>query len=235
MLFPGIGKRGSNYRLCHRHGRQRHSRTLGDNWAAATGNSITFVGGAVGKVESTVTSGTPGDVVILPASEFSAVASRVKPGSPVAIGRILFGLAVAKDAPHPDISTEAKLQIALRGAKTVSYNDPGMSMGGVMVQKLLAQPGYDGVKTLQTNGGSANAIPKGNADMTLGVIPEELPAKGVDVVGPLPASLNLHIDFSGAVLTDSAQPAAAASFLAYISRPEAAATWKAGGVIAPIP
>ena len=97
-------------------------RTLGESWSAATGNTIVFVGGTVGKVEAAVTSGTPGDVVILPTSEFSAVAGRVKSGSMIAIGRIFFGLGVAKGAPQLDISTEAKLRTVLKGAKAVSCN-----------------------------------------------------------------------------------------------------------------
>ena len=210
-------------------------RTLAASWSTETGNTVTFVGGSVPTVETAVTSGQPGDVVILPTGEFANLTARVKPGAATAIGRIPFGLGVAAGAPHPDVSTEAGLQAVLKGARMVSYNQPSLSLAGVAVQKLLARPGYDGVKVLLLTGGSAGAVARGDADMTLGVLTEELSTKGVEVAGELPAALNIHIDFSGAVTSDSPQPAAAASFLAYVSRAQASAVWKAGGVVAPIP
>lgn len=210
-------------------------RTLAAEWGAQTGNTVTFVSGSVPTVETAVTSGKPGEIIVLPTGEFAGLGARVKPGTIMTIGRIPFGLGVAAGAPHPDVSTEAGLQAALKSAKMVVYNRPSMSLAGVAVEKVLGRPGYDGIKTLLVDGGSAGAVARGQADMTLGAATEELSTMGVEIAGLLPASLDVHIDFSGAVVSDSAQPALAAAFLAYIARPQAAAAWKAGGVVAPIP
>jgi molybdate transport system substrate-binding protein len=210
-------------------------RTLGASWGGQTGNTINFVSGPAIAVAKSVGSGTPGDMVVMTDTEFPLFEPRVVKASRIEIGRIPYGVGVAAGAPHPDVSTEAALQATLKSAKMVSYNNPAMGRAGTAMQALLARPGYEGVKVLLTNGGSAGAIPKGQADMTLGVVTEELSTKGVELAGNLPASLGLHQDFSAATLNDSAQSEAAASFLAYITRPKAAAAWQAGGVVTPIP
>jgi molybdate transport system substrate-binding protein len=210
-------------------------RTLGASWGAQTGNTVNFVSGPAIGVAKSVGTGTPGDMVVMTDTEFPLFEARVAKASRVEIGRIPYGVGVAAGAPHPDVSTEAALQATLKNAKMVSYNNPAIGRAGTAMQALLARPGYEGVKVLLVNGGSAGAIPKSQADMTLGVVTEELSTKGVEVAGNLPASLGLHQDFSAATLNDGAQAQAAASFLAYIARPEAAADWRAGGVVTPIP
>ena len=62
-----------------------------------------------------------------------------------------------------------------------------------------------------------------------GALTEELMAKGAEVVGPFPDDLGLHVDMSAAVLKVSAAPSDAGAFLRYVTRPDAAAVWKAGG------
>jgi molybdate transport system substrate-binding protein len=210
-------------------------RTLGASWSAQTGNTINFVSGPAISVAKSAGSGAPGDMVVMTDTEFPLFEPRVVKASRIEIGRIPYGVGVAAGAPHPDVSTDAALQATLKSAKMVSYNNPAMGRAGTAMQALLARPGYEGVKVLLTNGGSASAIPKGQADMTLGVVTEEISTKGVEVAGNLPASLGLHQDFSAATLNDSAQSEAAASFLAYITRPEAADAWRAGGVVTPVP
>jgi hypothetical protein len=43
--------------------------------------------------------------------------------------------------------------------------------------------------------------------------------------------MGLHVDVSAAVLKVSAASKDAEAFLRYVTRPQAAATWKAGGVV----
>jgi len=62
-------------------------------------------------------------------------------------------------------------------------------------------------------------------------ITEILMAKDAELVGPFPDDLGLHVDVSAAVLKVSAAPGDAEAFLRYVTRPQAAATWKAGGFI----
>jgi ABC-type molybdate transport system substrate-binding protein len=69
--------------------------------------------------------------------------------------------------------------------------------------------------------------------MTIAVETEEVQVKGIDIVGQVPNDIGLRLDLSGAVLANSAHPDEAAAFLAFITRPEAAAILKPTGIVAP--
>src|ERR1700761_2397807 len=138
-------------------------RTLGASWGAQTGNTVNFVSGPAIAVAKSVGSGTPGDMVVMTDTEFPLFEPRVVKASRIEIGRIPYGLGVAAGAPHPDVSTEAALQAALKSARMVSYNNPAMGRAGTAMQALLAKPGYEGVKVLLTNGGSVGGHPQGRA------------------------------------------------------------------------
>ena len=71
------------------------------------------------------------------------------------------------------------------------------------------------------------------AELGGGVLSEELPVAGAQVIGLFPESLGLHLDFSGAVLAKAAQPDTAAAFLAYLKSAPAGEIWKAGGFTQP--
>jgi molybdate transport system substrate-binding protein len=197
-------------------------------WSARTGNRVTVVGGSLGAVESAMAA-QPGDLVILPVDALSRHTAMLA-GVAIPIGRIPFALAVAKGAPHPDISTETKFRAALNG-QTVAYNDPaGGSIAGVMVEKILRGPGYAAVHQLPLPGNATMAVGDGRASMVVGVMPEILQVPGAEAVGLVPAALDLHIDLGGAVTAKAARPDLARDFLAYLAGPEAKAVWAANGI-----
>jgi molybdate transport system substrate-binding protein len=207
--------------------------TLAAQWKAQTGNSVVIGGGTVGKIEQTIAAGGAADLVLLPPGELPAMADKLKPGSQKKIGRVLFGLTVKAGAPHPDISTAEKFQAALKG-KRVAYNDPANgSLAGKMVDGFLKQPAYAGVNALPSKVMGGQAVVNGDADMAIAVEPEEVLIKGIDIVGAVPDSTGLTLDISGAVLANATHPDEAAAFLAFITRPEAAAVLRPTGVAVP--
>jgi molybdate transport system substrate-binding protein len=209
--------------------------TLAAQWKAQTGNSAVIGGGAgtVGKIEQTIAAGGAADLVLLPPGEFAGMAGKLKPGSEKKVGRVLFGLAVKTGAPHPDISTPEKFRAALKG-KSVAYNDPANgSLAGKMVEALLKRPEYAGVNAGPSKVQGGQAVAAGNADMAVAVETEEVQTKGIDIVAPVPDGIGLTLDISGAVLANAAHPDEAAAFLAYMTRPEAAAILGPTGLAPP--
>jgi ABC-type molybdate transport system substrate-binding protein len=71
---------------------------------------------------------------------------------------------------------------------------------------------------------------RGDARYGGGAITEELMARDAEVVGPFPDAMGLHVDMSAAILKISTAQAEAQAFLRYVMRPEAAKTWKYGGI-----
>jgi molybdate transport system substrate-binding protein len=208
--------------------------TLAQRWSQDTGNKIVGKGGTAGRIADDIAAGAVQDVVILPADTLSKISDKLKPGSQILIGHVVFALAVKAGAPHPDISTLEKFRAALAG-KTVAYNDPTKgSQAGMMVDALLKTAPYAHAKPVAAQSETAGmAVAEGKADMAIAVVGELVAVKGIDIVAPLPDGTGLKIDMSGAVLANAAHPDEASSLLAYLVRPDAAAVWSAGGIAMP--
>ena len=133
---------------------------------------------------------------------------------------------------HPDISTHAKFVAFVKKTGVLAYANPAVgSLTGGMVEEMLKRPEFSGVEPRPIKGMIGDAIARGDAEYGGGAITEELMAKGAEVVGPFPDELGLHVDMSAAVLKVSAAPGDAEAFLRYVTRPQSAAVWKAGGVV----
>jgi molybdate transport system substrate-binding protein len=201
-------------------------------WTAETGNQVIFAGNNVGRIRTAVGKDDPGDVVVAPTADFRDFAPKLKPGSERPLGRIIFGIVVKAGGAHPDISTHAKFVAFVKKAGVLAYANPAVgSLTGGMVEEMLKRPEFAGVEPRPIKGMIGDAIVRGDAEFGGGAITEELMAKGAEVVGPFPDELGLHVDMSAAVLNVSTAPGDAEAFLRYVTRPEAAALWKAGGVI----
>ncbi|HWC64023.1 MAG TPA: substrate-binding domain-containing protein [Rhizomicrobium sp.] len=184
----------------------------------------------VGKIKDVIAQGSDADVVLLTPEELAGMQDKLKPGSEKTIGRVLFGLAVKTGAPHPDISTAEKFRAALKG-KSVAYNDPAIgSLAGKMVDTLLQGPAYTGVKRVPYKGQGGRAVAAGDADMAVAVETEEVTNQGIDIVGEVPDAIGLKIVMSGAVLKNAPHAGEAASFLAFMTTPEAVAILKPTGI-----
>jgi ABC-type molybdate transport system substrate-binding protein len=203
-------------------------------WSATTGNTVSFAGNNAGRIRTAVTTDVvPADVVVAPVADFADFAPKIE-GAVTPLGRIPFAIVVKAGGPKPDISTHAKFVAFVKQAGVLAYANPAVgSLTGAMVEGMLKRPEFAGVELRPIKGMIGDAIVRGDAPYGGGALTEEIMAKGAEIVGPFPDDLGLKLDVSGAVLKVSAHPAEANDFLRYVTRPEAAATWKAGGVVKP--
>lgn len=154
------------------------------------------------------------------------------------IGRVEFGLAVPRGAPHPDISTVDKLAAVLKSAKEVMRSNPGKnpspnrgSMVALIIDQMLKRPEFAGVNSkISTKGEGGEALARGEGDMALQAICEILPHPEIELVGPLPPELYVHMDMAAAVNSRAVDEKDARAFIAFITAPENRAVWKKRGV-----
>jgi len=210
---------------------------LATAYTQQTGTAVTVRSNVMGKIMDDIETGVPvADVVLLPPDLMDALANKsgVRPGTRVPAGRAEIALAVRTGAPHPDISTVEKLRAVLLGAKTVAYTQPGPprnSMEAGIIDRMLHRPDFAGVHIMTvTTGSGVSALAKGDSDLALQVVSAITAMPGIELVGPLPPELGAHIDTEIAVSARSADPANAAAFIHYITRPEAKAVWKKFGL-----
>jgi molybdate transport system substrate-binding protein len=201
-----------------------------------TGTSFVIEGAEIGRLADKIkTANPPADLIFLPTDMIGKLEADglTKAGARVHLGRMEIGLAVRKGAPHPDISTVAKLAAVLKGAQLVVYSNPANgSMQARIIDTLLNRPEFAGVKKqISTKGNGISALARGEGEMALQLVCEILDRPETELVGPLPAELNASIDADAAMLTGAPHPKEAAAYLAHITEPEAVAIWASKGLV----
>jgi molybdate transport system substrate-binding protein len=212
---------------------------LAEDFTRQTGTPVKITVGELLKIPERVHSEAT-DVVFLETALMDALAAgdTAKTPPPAPLGRVHIGLAVKAGAPHPDISTTPKLIAALKSARIgVAYSNPDPTRGSMvakMVDALLKRPEFAGVHgVISSKGNGVSGLINGEGDMALQLESEILDHKEVELAGSLPDDLKVYIDISVAVSSKAADPADAEAFIAFVTRPQASALWKAKGLDRP--
>lgn len=130
--------------------------------------------------------------------------------------------AVRTGTPAPDIRDEAAVRRAVLEAPSISYST---GPSGRYLESLFKRWGIlDEIRSriLIPPPGTpvAQLVRSGTVALGFQQCSELLDVPGIDLVGPLPASIQQLTTFSGAVSTGSSAPEAAADLLAYLASPE---------------
>lgn len=214
-------------------------KTLAPEWEKQTGNHlVTDWGPSMGNTPQAVPQrlarGEKIDVVIMVGYALDKLVEdgKVARADDVPLARSGIGVVVKQGAPVPDVSTVDALKQALLAAHSIAYSD---SASGVYIEReMFKKMGIeDQVK------GKAHMIPatpvgeivaKGEADIGFQQISELQPIKGITLVGPLPAPLQLYTVFSAGVLESSQEKEPARSLIRFLASPSASAAITESGM-----
>ena len=202
-----------------------------------TGNQVTFVGVSPGQVEQRIKAGEVYDLVITATESAAAFEKegRWRAGTRHPLARVGIGLAV-RDGVKVDLSTVESTRKALLDAKTITYsNSTGGGLSGINAQKVLVNLGLtDAVKAKTKLSGSLAdgqaLIAKGEIDLGLFNLSEIPRAPGVVRAGPVPAAVEVYINYDSAVPVTNTAPEAALALLKYFQRPAARPIWDKAGL-----
>ncbi|MCC7081862.1 MAG: substrate-binding domain-containing protein [Burkholderiales bacterium] len=141
------------------------------------------------------------------------------------------GLAVRAAAPKPDIATEAGFVQALRAARSIAYTSEGAS--GIYFAALIERLGLaDMVRAkarTQPGGLIGELILTGEAEIAIQQLPELLAVPGIDVVGPLPDTVQKIATTAAGVFAGSSAATQAADLIEFLASPRARAVFRACG------
>lgn len=191
---------------------------------AACRVSIESVGGvdAARRVEG----GEAFDVVFLASDAIDKLEATgaVVAGSRVDLVRSGVAVAVRSGAERPLIDSEEAIRRAVLQAPTIGYST---GPSGAALLRLFERWGIaDQVKAklVQATPGVPVGSLVANGDAALGIqqLSELIHVPGIEVLGPLPPSIQITTIFSGAICRTCAQLEPARGLLAYMASPEAA-------------
>ena len=86
-----------------------------------------------------------------------------------------------------------------------------LGIADAMAKKVILKPALDGGMQL---------VVSGQAEIGIYPTSEVAGIKGLTIVGPLPAEINLEIVYGAAATTDSAAPNAASAFVKFMAAPK---------------
>ena len=148
------------------------------------------------------------------------------------LARCSVGVAVRAGAPKPDIGSVEALKRVLLGARSVAYTQEGasgMHFSGVIERLGIAEE-VQAKAVRQPGGLIGELVAAGKAEIAIQQIPELMAVPGIELVGPLPAEIQLVTVSSAGVFADAGDAEAASGFIRFLLTPAAARVMKAKGL-----
>jgi molybdate transport system substrate-binding protein len=142
------------------------------------------------------------------------------------------GVAVAAEAPHPDIATEDAFVKTLLAARSVAYSDSGAS--GLyfkgLIQRLGIADAITAKATIIPAGFTAEKLVTGEADVAIQQLSELIVVDGIEIVGRFPAAVQKIVTISAAALTDAPDYDRACRFIDSLGSAQAIAAYRRSGL-----
>src|SRR5262245_42071347 len=183
--------------------------------------------------------GEPVDVFLTDSTAIDALIrqGKIVPGR-IDLARTGIGIAVAKGAPRPDVSSPDALRRALLAAKSVGHAAPaGGSITAAHIMRMFETLGIAAEVTPKVklaaggpNGRVSVLVSSGQAEIGLQQVSELLSNPDVEVIGMLPAELQLTTLYSAGITASAKEAEAARALIKALTAPSAAPIYKARGL-----
>ena len=207
---------------------------LGPVFERASGLDLAIDYDPANALKRAIEAGTSFDIAIVTRTVIDELAlkSKVRRETCQDICRSGLGVAIRRGAAAPDIATVDAFRRSLLAAHSIVRSKEGTS--GLYVEALLDRLGIAdamrGKIVLGPSGRIAELVARGEADIAVQQIPELLPVKGIQYLGPLPGELQLWTVFSAGIGSAANDPAAAKAFIEALVTPSAVALFRAKGL-----
>jgi molybdate transport system substrate-binding protein len=185
-------------------------------------------------VAKRVQAGETADVVVLANNVIDKLVMEGKllAGSRVDIAKSGVAIAVRSGASKPDVSTEEAVKRAVRTAASLSYST---GPSGLYLEKLFARWGIHeeiASRVVVPPPGTpvGSLVASGAAELGFQQLSELHNLAGVEVIGPLPPTIQSITVFSGGVPVSSRAINDARALLAYLASPATAVTKQRHGM-----
>jgi molybdate transport system substrate-binding protein len=210
---------------------------VADKFAAETGHKAVFIQGTAGGVLRRIGAGEPADVVVATPQVLDTLTAsgKIVPGTRVDFATTGVGVGIKDGLPMPDISTVDAIKKLVMEAPSIALPDP--KAGGTsalyiegMFKRLGLSEIVNAKAKLKAGGYAADLVASGDAVIVFHQMSEIKPVKGVTLIGPLPAPIQLVTTYSAALSASAAAPEEAKAFMAAVGGPAGRAAAEAAGM-----
>lgn len=213
---------------------------LAPSFEQQSGNRLAIENDTVGALVKRIEGGESFDVAFLSPSAVRDLIARHKiaEGSSTNVARVGIGVMVREGARKPDIATVDAFKQAVLAARSVAYIDPASGgSSGVYLAELFEKMGIAAdvrpKAKLKQGGYVADLLVSGDAELGIHQISEIIPAKGVTLVGPLPAEIQNYTVYAAGISAASPHAEAAKALIRLLTGPEAATVLRQRGMEPP--
>jgi len=188
-------------------------------------------------LKARIEKGEAHDVALLTAAAIDDLVKQghLKADTRATLARSGIGVAIARGAPKPDLSSEAGLRKALLGSKAIVYSTQGAT--GPNMKKIFERMGITAEMAAKTKTVSEITAPqsvgRGEAEMGFTQVSEILDEPNSQFAGPLPAAVQVYTTFAGAVSSKAANPQGAAALMKAMASADTTRVLQAKGMERP--
>ena len=205
---------------------------------AASGRKFRIEYASTIEIAQRVTGGERADFVVASRAGVDRLvgAEKVTADSRFDLGGSRIVVAVPKGRTAPDISNAEGVKNALLAAKTVSFTDPASGgPSGIQMARVLERLGISEQVNAKTRfppagGPVGDILARREADLGIQQSVELTSYPGVDVVGPLPAEMQVVTDYVAAIPKGSDHPDAGKSLVNFLRSPDGVLLLREGGL-----
>ncbi len=207
---------------------------LADIWNRKTGAAVSVEAAGGVEVAKRLKTGENFDAVFLGSDALDALiaAGAADSGSKTDLFRAATAAAVKEGAPRPDISTEAALRAAVLKACSVGYSTgpSGLAIAALFKRWGIADAVADRVVVPAPGVPVGALVARGEIELGFQQLSELVHVGGIDILGGLPAPVEIVTVFSGALVPSGSNPEGALAFIAFVAGEEASATKRRHGL-----
>jgi molybdate transport system substrate-binding protein len=213
---------------------------LSPRFERKTGNRLAVTLGPSLVLEKRVGEGEAADVAILTGAGAKDLTGRgiLVAASLTDVARSSIGIAVPKGAAKPDLSSAESFKRAMLAAKSIALSKPvGGGASGAHMAKVFEQLGITEAMAAKAKYGAGGAgglaglvVLRGEADIGIQQMAELIAVDGIDVVGPLPAEIQMITQFTAAIPVNASHGDAGRALIGFLLTASAKAVIEAKGL-----
>ena len=173
------------------------------------------------------------DLVLMAASGIEELtrAGKIVGGSAVPFVKSGIGIAAPAGAPAPDVSSTAAFKHTLLAARSIAYSTgPSGNYLAGLFERIGIAAGIKAKTQIIQGIPVGDVVARGDAEIGFQQIPEILPVKGIQYLGPLPADIQYTTLFAAGIHVAAKQAQAAQAWVDFLKTPAAAALYKKFGM-----